>query len=79
MSGGLEGPLLVLAVGKLVCCVSSSVVSDSLQPHGLQSSRLLCPWNSPCKDTEMGFMEEIFIQEISLTQGSDPHVLHPLH
>ena len=26
--------------------VSRSVVSDSLQPHGLQPARLLCPWNS---------------------------------
>ena len=31
---------------KLMCCavVRCSVVSDSLQPHGLQSARLLCPW-----------------------------------
>ena len=28
-----------------------SVVSLSLQPHGLQPARLLCPWNSPGKDT----------------------------
>ena len=28
-----------------VCvCVSCSVVSDSLWPHGLQPTRLLCPW-----------------------------------
>ena len=25
-------------------CVSRSVVSDSLRPHGLQPTRLLCPW-----------------------------------
>ena len=25
-------------------CVSHSVVSDSLRPHGLQPTRLLCPW-----------------------------------
>ena len=31
-----------------------SVVSDSLQPHGLQPTRLLCPWDSPCKDTGEG-------------------------
>ena len=31
-----------------VCvCVSCSVVSNSLQPHGLQPARLLCPWNFP--------------------------------
>ena len=27
-----------------VCTLSCSVMSDSLQPHGLQPSRLLCPW-----------------------------------
>ena len=26
-------------------------MSDSLQPHGLQSTRLLCPWDSPGKNT----------------------------
>ena len=25
-------------------CVSHSVMSDSLRPHGLQPARLLCPW-----------------------------------
>ena len=32
-------------------CVSRSIMSDSLQPHGLESSRLLCPWDSPGKNT----------------------------
>ena len=31
--------------------VSLSVVSDSLQPHGLQPARLLCPGNSPDKNS----------------------------
>ena len=31
--------------------VSHSVVSDSLRPHGLWPTRLLCPWNSPGKNT----------------------------
>ena len=31
--------------------VSLSVMFDSLQPHGLQPTRLLCPWNSPGKNT----------------------------
>ena len=34
--------------------VSFSVVSDSLQPHGLQPVRLLCPWNSPGNNTGVG-------------------------
>ena len=31
--------------------VSHSFNSNSLQPHGLQPCRLLCPWNSPGKNT----------------------------
>ena len=27
---------------------------DSLQPHGLQPARLLCPWDSPAKNTGVG-------------------------
>ena len=34
--------------------VSRSVMSDSLWPHGLQSTRLLCLWNSPSKNTGVG-------------------------
>ena len=34
--------------------VSHSVLSDSLRPHRLQLARLLCPWNSPGKNTGVG-------------------------
>ena len=34
--------------------VAHSVMSDSSQRHGLQSTRLLCPWDSPGKNTEVG-------------------------
>ena len=34
--------------------VSHSFVSNSLQPHGLYSTRLLCPWASPGKNTGVG-------------------------
>ena len=33
---------------------SSSVVSDSEQPHGLQPTRFLRPWDSPGKGTGVG-------------------------
>ena len=33
---------------------SCSVVSDSSRPHGLQPTRLLCPWNFPDKSTGVG-------------------------
>ena len=35
------------------CVLSHSVVSDSLWPHGLYPTRLLCPWNSPGKNIGM--------------------------
>ena len=34
--------------------VCHSIVSDSLQPHGLQPARLLCPWNSLGENTGLG-------------------------
>jgi len=33
---------------------SRSVMSDSLRPHGLWPTRLLHPWDSPGKNTEVG-------------------------
>ena len=29
-------------------------MSDSVRPHGLQPTRLLCPWDSPGKNTGVG-------------------------
>ena len=34
--------------------LNSSVVSDSLRPHALQPARLLCPWDSPSRNTGVG-------------------------
>ena len=36
------------------CKWSRSVVSDSSRPHGLQPTRLLCPWDFPGKSTGVG-------------------------
>ena len=45
-------------------------MSDSLQPHGLYTTRLLCPWDSPGKSTGVGchsLFQEIFpTQELNL-------------
>ena len=46
---------------------SCSVVSDSQRPHGLQQTRLLCPWNSPGKSTGVGC--HCPLQVRSLEQG----------
>ena len=48
------------------CC---SVVSDSLQPHGLYS-----PWNSPGQNTGVGSLS--LLQGTFPTQGSNPCLLH---
>ena len=37
-----------------LCCVSRSVVSDSLTPWTVQPSRFLCPWNSLGKNIGVG-------------------------
>ena len=47
--------------------VSCSVVSDSLRLHGLKPTRLLCPWNSPGKNTGVGC--HALLQGIFPTQG----------
>ena len=53
---------------------SHSVVSDSLRPHGLQPTVLLCPWDSPGKNTGMGCHS--LLQKIFPTQESNPGLLH---
>ena len=55
-------------------CVSCSVMSDSLQPHGLLLTRPLCPWNSPGKNTGVGCHS--LLQGIIPTQGSSLGLLH---
>ena len=55
-------------------CVSRSVVSYSLRPHGLWPARLLCPWDSPDKNT--GVDCHSLLQRIFLTQRSNLGLLH---
>ena len=55
-------------------CVSRSVISDSLWPHELQPAKLLCPWDSPGKNTGMGC--HFLLQRIFLTQGLNSGLLH---
>ena len=62
----------------LLCCCccfftqtseSFSVISDSLQPHGLYR-----PWNSPGQNTGVGSLS--LLQGIFPTQGLSPGLLH---
>ena len=46
----------------------SLVMPDSLQPHELQPTRLLCPWDFPGKNTGAGF--HFVLQGIFPTQRS---------
>ena len=48
-------------------------MSDSLRPQGLQPSKLLCPWDSPGKNTGVGY--HALLQGIVPTQGSNQHLL----
>ena len=59
---------------------SHSVMSDSLWPHGLQSTTLLHPWDFPGKSTVVGC--HCLLQGIFLTQGSNlalPHCRQTLY
>ena len=49
-------------------CVLSCFSSVSLRPHGLQSSSLLSPWDSPGKNTGVGCH---FLLQGILIQGSN--------
>ena len=78
--------LLLLALLMLLCVLSLSPVllpgkfheqgdSDSLQLHGLQPARVLCVWDSPAKNTGMGF--HFLLQEIFPTQGLHLSLMPP--
>ena len=49
----------------------------TLRHHGLWPTRLLCPWNSPSKNTSLG--GHALFQGIFLIQGSSPSLLCLLH
>ena len=48
--------------------LSYSVMSDCFSPHGLQPTRLHCPWDAPGKNTGVGF--HFLLQGIFATQVS---------
>ena len=53
------------------------LLSDSLQPRGLQPSRLLCSWDSPGKNTGVGC--HFLLRGTFPTQGSNQCLLQLLH
>ena len=67
-----------------MCVCVWSVVSDSLPPHGLSPTRVLCPWNFPGKNTIVGCY--FLPRGIFPPQGVNLYLLHwqsnslpPLH
>ena len=75
--GSLQKTPWYLWNGLCVCvCVHSvtSVMSNSLWPYRLQPTRLLCPQDSPSKNTGVGC--HALLQGIFLTQGLNLHLLH---
>ena len=53
----------------------SGLPFPSLVDHiGLQTTRLLCPWNSPGKNTGVG--THSLLQDVFLTQGLNLGLLH---
>ena len=63
-----------LTLRKVLAC--SMEPDTTLQLHGLWSTRLLCPWDSPGKNTGVGC--HFLLQGIFSTQGSNPCLLHLL-
>ena len=55
----------------------ASVLSNSLQSYGLQSTRLLCPRDSPGKSTAVGC--HALLLGIFPTQGSNLGLLQLVH
>ena len=51
------------------CFLVAKSCPPLLRPHGLLPARLLCPWNSPGKNT-------FLLQGIFPTQGPNPCLLH---
>ena len=50
-------------------------MSDSVRTYGLQSVRLLCPWDSIVKNTGVGC--HALLQGIFPAQGSNPYLMSP--
>ena len=57
VDGQLDDCFHVFSLRVCVCvcvCISCSVMSNSLRLHELCPAKLLCPWNSPGKNTGVG-------------------------
>ena len=71
-------PFLIMLLSLKVPVHAQSLnVSNSLWPHGLQPSRLLCPWDFSGKNTRVGC--HFLLQGIFPTWGLNQQLLRLLH
>ena len=57
---------------------SCSVVSNSSRPHGLQPTRLLCPWDFPGKSTGVGYHCFLKLYNSKILKFINSHTLYIL-
>ena len=76
--GVSEGKLMLVVpcLASIMCCavLSYLVMSDSLWPHGLWPTRLLCPWGFS-RQEYWGRLPSL-LQGIFPAKGSNPGLLH---
>ena len=63
--------------GRMCINLLQSCPTNSLWPYGLQLTKVLSPWDSPGKNTGVGY--HALLQGIVPTQEMSPHQLHLLH
>ena len=63
------------SVSSVTVCVRAKLLQScpTVRPYGLQPVRLLCPWDSPGKNTGVGC--HFLLQGILRTQEPDPRLL----
>ena len=63
------------------CCSVASVVSNSVRPHRRQPTSLLCPWDSPGKNSVMGchfLLQRMKLKSESEVAQSCPTLRNPI-
>ena len=69
-----RGQIIKLWLMKCCSCGCTVATFDSLWYRGLSTTRLLCPWAFPGKNTGVSF--HFLLQGILQDQGLNPHLLH---
>ena len=57
------------------CCYITTVMSNSVQRHGQQTTRILCPWDSPGKNT--GVVWHFLFHYIAIRMAKYPEHCQP--